>query len=61
MNKSIVIKIAAAAVLGTAVFVAPAIAQKKYDVGATDTEIKIGQTMPFSGPASAVSLGSGSR
>jgi branched-chain amino acid transport system substrate-binding protein len=42
-------------VLGTAVFVAPAIAQKKYDVGATDTEIKIGQTMPFSGPASAVS------
>ncbi|WP_084292646.1 ABC transporter substrate-binding protein [Bradyrhizobium sp. WSM3983] len=28
-------------------------AQKKYDVGATDTEIKIGQTNPFSGPASA--------
>jgi branched-chain amino acid transport system substrate-binding protein len=31
----------------------PAVAQKKYDVGATDTEIKIGQTMPYSGPASA--------
>ena len=31
----------------------PAAAQKKYDVGATDTEIKIGQTMPYSGPASA--------
>jgi len=31
----------------------PAGAQKKYDVGATDTEIKIGQTMPYSGPASA--------
>src|SRR5579863_8959537 len=30
-----------------------AYAQKKYDTGATDTEIKIGQTMPFSGPASA--------
>jgi branched-chain amino acid transport system substrate-binding protein len=28
-------------------------AQKKYDIGATDTEIKIGQTVPFSGPASA--------
>ena len=28
-------------------------AQKKYDPGATDTEIKIGQTLPFSGPASA--------
>ena len=30
-----------------------AYAQKKYDSGATDTEIKIGQTLPFSGPASA--------
>jgi ABC-type branched-subunit amino acid transport system substrate-binding protein len=30
-----------------------AYAQKKYDPGATDTEIKIGQTLPFSGPASA--------
>jgi len=28
-------------------------AQKQYDPGATDTEIKIGQTVPFSGPASA--------
>ena len=28
-------------------------AQKKYDTGATDTTIKIGQTMPYSGPASA--------
>jgi ABC-type branched-subunit amino acid transport system substrate-binding protein len=31
----------------------PAHAQKKYDPGASDTEIKIGQTMPYSGPASA--------
>jgi len=30
-----------------------AVAQKKYDPGASDTEIKIGQTMPYSGPASA--------
>jgi branched-chain amino acid transport system substrate-binding protein len=30
-----------------------AAAQKQYDTGATDTEIKIGNTMPYSGPASA--------
>jgi ABC-type branched-subunit amino acid transport system substrate-binding protein len=30
-----------------------ALAQKKYDPGATDTEIKIGNIMPYSGPASA--------
>ena len=30
-----------------------ATAQKKYDPGASDTEIKIGNTMPYSGPASA--------
>lgn len=28
-------------------------AQKKYDIGASDTEIKIGNTMPYSGPASS--------
>jgi ABC-type branched-subunit amino acid transport system substrate-binding protein len=33
-----------------------AIAQKKYDTGATDTEIKIGNIMPYSGPASAYGL-----
>jgi len=32
---------------------ASAQAQKNYDPGATDTEVKIGQTVPFSGPASA--------
>jgi len=30
-----------------------ALADKKYDTGATDTEIKIGNIMPYSGPASA--------
>jgi branched-chain amino acid transport system substrate-binding protein len=30
-----------------------ALAQKRYDPGASDTEIKIGQTMPYSGPLSA--------
>ena len=31
----------------------PAGAQKKYDTGASDTEVKIGNIMPYSGPASA--------
>jgi ABC-type branched-subunit amino acid transport system substrate-binding protein len=35
---------------------APAMAQKKYDPGVTDTEIKIGNIMPYSGPASAYGL-----
>ncbi|MBR0779193.1 ABC transporter substrate-binding protein [Bradyrhizobium diazoefficiens] len=33
-----------------------ALAQKKYDIGATDTEIKIGNIMPYSGPASSYSV-----
>jgi len=36
-----------------AVISTPSLAQKKYDTGATDTEIKIGNIMPYSGPASA--------
>jgi ABC-type branched-subunit amino acid transport system substrate-binding protein len=36
-----------------AIAMASAIAQKKYDPGVTDTEIKIGNIMPYSGPASA--------
>lgn len=31
---------------------APALAEKKYDPGATDTTIKVGQTVPHSGPGS---------
>ncbi|MHB8267834.1 ABC transporter substrate-binding protein [Bradyrhizobium sp.] len=34
----------------------PATAQKKYDTGATDSEIKIGNIMPYSGPLSAYAL-----
>jgi ABC-type branched-subunit amino acid transport system substrate-binding protein len=34
----------------------PAFAGGKYDVGATDTEIKIGNIMPYSGPASAYAI-----
>src|SRR5471030_1655765 len=44
--------IALAGLLAVAVASA-ANAQKKYDPGATDTEIKIGNIMPYSGPASA--------
>src|SRR3984957_14045992 len=43
----------ATAVIVFAVTSGSALAQKKYDTGATDTEIKIGNTMPYSGPASA--------
>ena len=32
-----------------------AFGQKKYDTGATDSEIKIGHTNPYSGPASSYS------
>jgi len=42
-----------AALAGLALCATPALAQKKYDTGATDTEIKIGNIMPYSGPASA--------
>jgi len=45
--------LATATALTLALSVSAANAQKKYDAGATDTEIKIGQTVPFSGPASA--------
>ncbi len=44
------------AVLGLALAASPATAQKKYDPGASDTEIKIGNINPYSGPASAYGL-----
>ena len=42
-----------AGVVGAVMWTGAALAQKKYDPGASDTEIKIGQTMPYSGPASS--------
>jgi branched-chain amino acid transport system substrate-binding protein len=42
-----------AAVLSLALAQSVAYAQKKYDPGASDTEIRIGNTNPYSGPASA--------
>jgi branched-chain amino acid transport system substrate-binding protein len=53
MNKRMLL----ASIAGAAMIVAgPALAQKKYSPGATDTEIKLGNTMPYSGPASAYGL-----
>ena len=49
------VTLSAAAVL-FAVTGEPAFAQKKYDTGATDTEIKIGNVEAYSGPASAYGI-----
>jgi len=46
------VTIAAALVVATASFAEI----RKYDPGASDTEIRIGQTMPYSGPVSALSV-----
>lgn len=46
--------VVSAILLGAGPFGATA-AEKKYGPGVTDTEIKIGQTVPYSGPASAFS------
>jgi len=51
MNKLAIVSAAAFAVFAASG--SGALAQKKYDTGATDTEIKIGNIMPYSGPASA--------
>jgi len=48
--------VAAAALALLAASSSGALAQKKYDTGATDTEIKIGNIMPYSGPASAYGI-----
>ncbi len=47
-----------AAIMGAGLLVATAsLAQsRKYDPGASDTEIKIGQTVTYSGPLSSVSV-----
>src|SRR6476646_333381 len=47
------LSLAALAMLAAGVLVTPASAQKHYDPGASDTEIKIGNIMPYSGPASS--------
>jgi len=47
------LRTAALAVAAVTCVSTAALAQKKYDTGASDTEIKIGNIMPYSGPASA--------
>ena len=42
--------------LALALGMSSALAQKKYDPGASDTEIKVGNINPYSGPASAYGL-----
>jgi branched-chain amino acid transport system substrate-binding protein len=42
-----------------ALLAAPALAQKAYGPGVSDTEIKLGQSTPLSGPASAFGAGAG--
>jgi branched-chain amino acid transport system substrate-binding protein len=47
------LKLAAFATAAVVLTSGTALAEKKYDTGASDTEIKIGNIMPYSGPASA--------
>ena len=47
---------AAAATLAGSLLATPALAQKKYDPGASDTEIVLGMPMPLSGPVSGYSV-----
>jgi branched-chain amino acid transport system substrate-binding protein len=42
--------------IGLTLFIPPASGQKKYDPGVSDTEIRIGNTMPYSGPASVYGI-----
>ncbi|WP_426437669.1 ABC transporter substrate-binding protein [Bradyrhizobium genosp. P] len=53
MLSALRIAAACAAVVAFTATSTAAFAQKKYDTGATDTEIKVGNIMPYSGPASA--------
>src|SRR4029079_12558429 len=47
------VRLATISMLGLALGMSSAFAQKKYDPGVSDTEIKIGNINPYSGPASA--------
>jgi branched-chain amino acid transport system substrate-binding protein len=46
----------ASLIIGAALSSTQAFAEKKYDPGASDSEIKIGQTLPYSGPASTYAV-----
>ena len=50
MNRPLILAALGLSIVGFSPVVA---ADKKYGPGVTDTEIKLGQTVPYSGPASA--------
>jgi branched-chain amino acid transport system substrate-binding protein len=52
LNRRLLLATSAGALAAT-LAISPALAQKKYDEGASDTEIRIGHTNPYSGNASA--------
>ncbi|WP_420964724.1 ABC transporter substrate-binding protein [Bradyrhizobium sp. B120] len=58
MRKSWYRPAAGAAIISLSLFAAADLlaADRKYDPGASDSEIRIGQTMPYSGPVSAFSV-----
>src|SRR6478672_11430483 len=50
------VKIALLATVVSVLSIGASRAEKKYDPGASDTSIKIGNTMPYSGPNSAFAV-----
>ena len=52
MNRSVILAAFGLSMIGLSSVSA---AEKRYGPGVTDTEIKLGQTMPYSGPISALS------
>jgi branched-chain amino acid transport system substrate-binding protein len=50
------LQVLSATILVLAATSTSAIAQKRYDPGASDTEIRIGNIVPYSGPASALGV-----
>jgi ABC-type branched-subunit amino acid transport system substrate-binding protein len=59
LHNNKIIRTLSAAAASAALAAAPTHAQKAYDPGASDTEIKLGQSTPLSGPASAFGAGAG--
>lgn len=56
MSSRLRILVCALLALAAASWAKESVAQKKYDLGASDTEIKVGNIMPYSGPSSSYAL-----
>ncbi len=56
MTKTVHRVCAVAVMIATLTAAEPTLAQKKYGPGASDAEIKLGQSLPYSGPLSALGL-----